>query len=212
MIDTPHILYITGGVGGGRGEAQTDSQRPLHTFKVCEVGNRETFPDVRTERNIIPHLTSSSSAFQRFLPQICRWVSEIKSVVLIRSCWESHSFSASIAPWGQCRVLASWYRGQDCTTCSGDCGPVPHGQSSLFDLFSSKVVWSIFVVTLLLLLNVVKNCTTGFCCQINIFKQNVHLRVLRPFPTTRKENALSLTLEIEHLFSLSPVALKMGHG
>ena len=56
-------------------------------------------------------------------------VSEIKSVVLIRACLEPHSFSASTAPWGQCCVPVSWYRGQNCRTCSGDCGPVPHGQS-----------------------------------------------------------------------------------
>ena len=44
------------------------------------------------------------------VPKICRWVSDIKTVVVIRSCLlEPHSFSASVAPWGQCCVLASWY-------------------------------------------------------------------------------------------------------
>ena len=32
---------------------------------------------------------------------------------------EPQSFSADMAPWGQCCVHASLYRGQDCTTCSG---------------------------------------------------------------------------------------------
>ena len=42
---------------------------------------------------------------------------------------------ASVAPWGQCCVLASWYRGQDCRTCSEVCGPVPYMQSSVCDSF-----------------------------------------------------------------------------
>ena len=59
----------------------------------------------------IPVRSGSSSAFLGFLPQICRWAWEIKSEVLITSCLEPHSFSASAAPWGQCCVvLASRYR------------------------------------------------------------------------------------------------------
>ena len=66
--------------------------------------------------------TCLSSAFLGFRTQMYRCVSEIKSVVLIRSCLEPHSHSANVAPWDQCCVLASWYRGQDCRTCSGDKG------------------------------------------------------------------------------------------
>ena len=75
------------------------------------------------------------SAFLGFLPQICRLVLRIKSVVFMRSCLEPHSYFAGVAPWVQCRVLAPWYRGQECRTCSGECGPVPHGQSSVCDSF-----------------------------------------------------------------------------
>ena len=43
-------------------------------------------------------LLRSQGFYLRFL----KWVSEIKSVVLIRSSLEPHSFSASVAHWGQC--------------------------------------------------------------------------------------------------------------
>ena len=43
----------------------------------------------------------------------------------------SHRCSCSVAPWGHCCLLASPKRGQNCRTCSGDCGPVWHGQPSV---------------------------------------------------------------------------------
>ena len=48
-----------------------------------------------------------------------------------RSCLlQPQSFSASVAPWGQCCVRASLCREQSCRTCTGFCEPVPHGQST----------------------------------------------------------------------------------
>ena len=45
-------------------------------------------------------------------------------VVVFRSSRLLHSCSCSVAPWGHCCLLDSLKRGQNCRTCSGDCGLV----------------------------------------------------------------------------------------
>ena len=52
-------------------------------------------------------------------PQTCSLMVLMKLAVYSRSSLKPQGFSAIVAPWGQCCVRASLYRGQDCRTCSG---------------------------------------------------------------------------------------------
>ena len=60
----------------------------------------------------------SSSVFQA-CPQTSSLVVLMKFAVRSRSSLEPQSFSASVAPWGQCCVLASLCSGQNCRMCRG---------------------------------------------------------------------------------------------
>ena len=59
-----------------------------------------------------------------------------------------------MTPWGQCCVCASLCRGRNCTTCSGVCGPVSHGESTVSDrprryrwaLYLNANIWSVIAV------------------------------------------------------------------
>ena len=54
----------------------------------------------------------------------------MKAMVFIRSSRLPYNHSFSIFPWGHYFILAFPKRGQNCRTCSGNCGIVWHGQSS----------------------------------------------------------------------------------
>ena len=62
-----------------------------------------------------------------------------------------HSCACSVAPWGHCCLLASLKTWQNSRTCSGDCGRVWHGQSSVcaspaqVPRLWSCLAWTVFV-------------------------------------------------------------------
>ena len=61
---------------------------------------------------------SPSSVFQA-CPQTSIFTLLMKLAVCSRSSLEPQSFSASVAPWGQCCVLAPLWSGQNCRMCWG---------------------------------------------------------------------------------------------